>query len=177
MQQASISQDSATQETRVGTVTQVYTDSLGNVTAADVLLPGQTRSTVNIPNLSGIKLAVGSQANVNFNRGNRQSRGILSAGNSQTSTTAAADSATAAAASGVPATAPTLAGAPVLLQSSSGSVPNGFVTTAGPNVTLTSIYPTFSASGTEISDFTKRLFSRFLFVLSSVPVRIRACYP
>ena len=77
------------EETRVATVTNTYTDALGNVIAADVRVAGQQRDIIRVSNNTTQKLAQGDTVNLNFNRGSKHSPSIIGAGSSGTAALAA----------------------------------------------------------------------------------------
>jgi hypothetical protein len=135
-------QANATLETSRGTVTQVYTDSHGNVTGADVQIYGQVESISQIPNVTGSKLTVGAVVTVNSVAGNPHALQITGLGSQATAANlAAAEAATVAPPSNPSTDQIALGGIPVVLASQSTAAPQGLVLIGGANVYLELIEP------------------------------------
>ncbi len=165
VQRRAITQASANLESVRATVTRTYTDTLGNVTAADVKVDGLVRSLVQVANASGLKLHVGATVEMRSLNGQSHARQITGAAGSSTAIATAA-----AGSSPAPVDmASYLAGnAPVLLQSADpADNPNGFVEVPGANLLFTDTPPGTSSGGAAVNG-TRTISARPL-VSTSLP--------
>ena len=142
-----------TLETQKGTVENVYTDANGNVTSADVLIYGQKKVLVSVPNATGVKLTTGAVVTVNNTKGNPHSAQITGYGSTGSSTNGSnvTSTSTNAAANSSPANLPppNNAGSPFVLWEADtvGGTTNGLIATPGSNITFQETPPNATSSG------------------------------
>lgn len=165
---SSMQADSNT-ETVQAIVKNVYKDSQGNVTAADVRVPNAGTDLMQVLNATGVKLSQGSSVQVTYLNGSKYNRVISGATDSGTAAlSTATTNANSPANSDNPALPPSVSlNAPFLLQSSSNSV-SGFVESPGANVYFTDVDPTTNPSGGLGVDGTRTIAAKPL-VLFALP--------
>jgi len=148
----SVQQSNANTETIQAVVKRTYTDSNGNVIAADVRVPNGGADIIRVENQTPYKLSVSDTVQLNYVNGQRHYRAITGALGSGVVSAANAE-AQQDSGSNQPVPLPpsiALAGVPFLLQDYSSVISGGYVEEPGSNVYFLDSSPESGSSGSQI---------------------------
>jgi hypothetical protein len=160
-------QTSHTLETYAATVKKIYLEG-DNVRAADVLRDGEAYVLEEVPNASGVRLAVGYPCTINFLRGSLYNPQITGAsGGSGGSLVAESSNIDALLQANSGQQQPDISLLNPILQSGNDLVPEGYVEVPGANIFFFDT-PPYTASGGEIFNG-QRLVSMLVLVMTSLP--------
>lgn len=168
-------QSAASLETKEATVLRTYSNGI-RVTACDVLIKGQQKALIQVPNVSTNNWGVNDTVIVNLVRGNSNRPQISGAAGATTANSAAGVLSAATNAAYVPTITPSqqLAGVPFLLEAASSIATGGYVANPGSNVYFQYTPPSPSSGGTQDGTWTinaKRL------KLTSLPSAVTTTLP
>lgn len=163
-------QASANTETQSAKVVKTYLDAQGNVTAADVLLDGQTRPLVRVPNSSGIRLWNKMPVTINWAQGSRHAPHIFGASGSLAGATvqAASGSGTTSGSTSSGGGSVDLSGTGLLVVFPDESLPGAYTEQPGANVLFVDIDPVGDGSGSGPIGGTRTIHAKPL-VVTTLP--------